>query len=103
MNEIWEEPKEEDGLTLGPEEALQREIEKSKTLKVEKLRLKDEIANLKDEKNDLVQKNQELRERLSSLDNSETKTGEKTFYYPNNLIIALVIGLLALLWIISRN
>lgn len=103
MNEIWEEPKEEDGLTLGPEEALQREIEKSKTLKVEKLRLKDEIANLKDEKNDLAQKNQELRERLSSLDSSETKTGEKTFYYPNNLIIALVIGFLALLWLISRN
>ena len=103
MNEIWEEPKEEDGLTLGPEEALQREIEKSKTLKVEKLRLKDEIANLKDEKNDLVQKNQELRERLSSLDNSETKTGKKTSYSLNKLIIALVIVFLALLWIISRN
>ena len=29
----WEHPLENEGLTLGPEEALQREIEKSKSLK----------------------------------------------------------------------
>ena len=39
----WEEPPEDNGLTLGPEETLQREIEKSKSLKVDRLRLKDEI------------------------------------------------------------
>ena len=41
MSEHWEEPLEEDGLTLGPEESLQREIEKSKALKVDRLRLRD--------------------------------------------------------------
>ncbi len=103
MNETWEEPKEEDGLTLGPEEALQREIEKSKSLKVDRLRLKDEITKLKAEKNDLEQKNQELKERLSSLNNSEAKIGEKSIPYPNALVIALVFGLLALFWFLNRN
>ena len=60
MNELWKEPMEEDGLTLGPEEALQKEIEKSKTLKVDRLRLRDEIEKLKSEKSDLSQKNQQL-------------------------------------------
>ena len=58
MNEPWKEPKEEDGLTVGPEEALQREIEKSKTPKVDHLRLRDEIEKLKTEKYDLAKKNQ---------------------------------------------
>ena len=31
-NQKWEDPLENDGITLGPEEALQREIEKSKSL-----------------------------------------------------------------------
>ena len=60
MNELWKEPMEEDGLTLGPEETLQKEIEKSKTLKVDRLRLRDEIEKLKSEKSDLSQKNQQL-------------------------------------------
>ena len=46
-DENWKEPLEENGLTLGPEESLQREIEKSKSLKVDRLRLKDEIEQLK--------------------------------------------------------
>ena len=64
MNENWEEPLEEDGLTLGPEEALQREIEKSKALKVDRLRLRDEIEKLKAETTDLTRKNHLLKERL---------------------------------------
>ena len=32
--EKWEDPLEENGLTLGPEETLQREIEKSKSLNI---------------------------------------------------------------------
>ena len=62
MNELWKEPMEEDGLTLGPEEALQKEIEKSKTLKVDRLRLRDEIEKLKSEKSNLSQKNQKLKD-----------------------------------------
>jgi len=45
MKDDWENPYEEDGVTLGPEEALLRETEKTKALKVEKLQLKDTIEN----------------------------------------------------------
>jgi len=60
--EDWTEP--ENGLTLGPEEVLRREIEKSKNLKVEQLRLKDEIENLRAENVRLKQKNQALGEEI---------------------------------------
>jgi len=46
MEDNWENPYEEDGVTLGPEEALLRETEKTKALKVEKLQLKDTIEKL---------------------------------------------------------
>ncbi len=52
----WEDPLENDGLTLGPEEALQREIEKSKSLKVDRLQLKDEIEQIKAQKAELEEK-----------------------------------------------
>ena len=101
MNELWKEPMEEDGLTLGPEEALQKEIEKSKTLKVDRLRLCDEIEKLKSEKSDLSQKNQKLKDRLTKLENSAPeKTGSSS---TNSLVFTLVIGFLALLWFITRN
>jgi hypothetical protein len=101
MNELWKEPMEEDGLTLGPEEALQKEIEKSKTLKVDRLRLRDEIEKLKSEKSDLSQKNQKLKDRLTKLGNSASeKTGSSS---TNSLVFTLVIGFLALLWFITRN
>ena len=54
--EKWEDPLEENGLTLGPEETLQREIEKSKSLKVDRLRLKDEIEKLKEQKENPTRK-----------------------------------------------
>ena len=101
MNEFWKEPMEEDGLTLGPEEALQKEIEKSKTLKVDRLRLCDEIEKLKSEKSVLSQKNQKLKDRLTKLENSAPeKTGSSS---TNSLVFTLVIGFLALLWFITRN
>ena len=101
MNELWKEPMEEDGLTLGPEEALQKEIEKSKILKVDRLRLRDEIEKLKSEKYDLSQKNQKLKDRLTKLENSAPeKTGSSS---TNSLVFTLVIGFLALLWFITRN
>ncbi|MBC8286506.1 MAG: hypothetical protein H8E42_03425 [Nitrospinae bacterium] len=101
MSELWEEPKEEDGLTLGPEEALQREIEKSKTLKVDRLRLRDEIETLKTEKANLAQKNQQLRQRLTKLGNPAPEKTDSSS--TNSLIFALVFGFLALLWFITRN
>lgn len=101
MSELWEEPKEDDGLTLGPEEALQREIEKSKILKVDRLRLRDEIEKLKTEKANLAQKNQQLRERLTKLGNPASEKTDSSS--PNTLILALIFGFLALLWFTTRN
>ena len=57
MDDDWGKPYEDDGVTLGPEDALRREIEKSKTLKVEKLQLKDAIEKLEAE-NDALSKHQ---------------------------------------------
>jgi hypothetical protein len=101
MNELWKEPMEEDGLTLGPEEALQKEIEKSKTLKVDRLRLRDEIEKLRSEKSALSHKNQQLQDRVTKLENSALeKTGPSSI---NSLIFTIVFGFLALLWFITRN
>ena len=61
--EDWIEP--ESGITLGSEEILRREIEKSKNLKVERLKLKDEIEKLRAENTRLAQKNQELGEEVN--------------------------------------
>ena len=102
MNENWEEPLEEDGLTLGPEEALQREIEKSKALKVDRLRLRDEIEKLKAETTDLTQKNHLLKERLTALGNSSANPEKESAFSRNILIFALVFSFLALLWFMTK-
>ena len=67
MGDDWKKPYEDDGVTLGPEDALRREIEKSKTLKVEKLQLKDAIEKLKAENDALLKTNRSLEQRLDSL------------------------------------
>ena len=67
MQDNWENPYEEDGVTLGPEEALLQEIEKTKALKVEKLQLKDTIEKLQSENNTLVNVNNSLEQKLTSL------------------------------------
>ena len=102
MNENWEEPLEEDGLTLGPEEALQREIEKSKALKVDRLRLWDEIEKLKAETTDLTRKNHLLKERLTALGNPSANPEKESAFSRNILIFALVFSFLALLWFMTK-
>ncbi len=67
MEDNWENPYEEDGVTLGPEEVLRRETEKTKALKVEKLQLKDTIEKLQSENNTLVNVNNSLEQKLTSL------------------------------------
>ena len=76
MGDDWEKPYEDDGLTLGPENALNREIQKSKTLKVEKLQLKDTIEKLKAENDALLKTNQSLNQKLKLL-----------YYILKNLIV----------------
>ena len=65
-DEDWKEPFEENGITLGPEEALRKEIEKSKGLKVERLKLKDQIEKLRSE-------NALLTDRIEALENETHK------------------------------
>ena len=67
MEDDWENPYEEDGVTLGPEEALLRETEKTKALKVEKLQLKDTIEKLRNKNNALANVNNSLEQKLRSL------------------------------------
>jgi len=67
MEDHWENPYEEDGVTLGPEEAFLRETEKTKALKVEKLQLKDTIEKLQSKNDTLVNVNNSLEQKLTSL------------------------------------
>jgi len=67
MEDNWEKLYEEDGITLGPEEALLRETEKTKALKVEKLQLKDTIEKLQSKNDTLVNVNNSLKQKLISL------------------------------------
>ena len=67
MEDNWENPYEDDGVTLGPEEALLRETEKTKALKVEKLQLKDTIEKLQSKNNALANVNNSLEQKLRSL------------------------------------
>ena len=106
-DEKWEEPLEENGLTLGPEESLQREIEKSKSLKLDHLRLKDEIEQLKAQKEELKEKNYQLQQRIEELNNSipyseylkNNLTTKKFFWSP--LVVAIL--LLSIFLLFFRN
>jgi hypothetical protein len=102
-NEKWEEPPEGNGLTLGPEETLQREIEKSKSLKVDRLRLKDEIEQLKSQKETLQEKNRQLQKRIGALGN-ETPQAVIPTTKGNELIPFLVaIAIFSALFFFFRN
>ena len=95
----WEDPLENDGLTLGPEEALQREIEKSKSLKVDRLRLKDEIEKLRTQKAEIKDKNSQLQEKIKALSEEVTlsRYPEKYVRKKNMGIVVLVVILMFLL------
>ncbi len=71
MTDEWQDIPENDGLTLGPEEALAREIAKSKALKVERLRLKDQVERLTADNRSLRAENEALKQRLTGPDGSE--------------------------------
>ena len=67
MANDWEEPYEDDSVTLGPEEALRREIEKTKALKVERLQLKDTIEKLRAENATLAESHRFLEKKMGVL------------------------------------
>ena len=91
----WENPLENDGITLGPEEALQREIEKSKSLKVDRLRLQDEIEQLKVQKAEIKDKNSQLQERIKALSEQVTSSRyPEKYVLKKNMTIAMLIVIL---------
>jgi len=63
MTDDWQDTPEEDGITLGPEEALEREIAKSKALKVERLQLKDQVERLTDQNRSLHHQLETLKQK----------------------------------------
>ena len=101
----WEEPSEDNGLTLGLEETLQREIEKSKSLKVDRLRLKDEIEKLKEQKENLQEKNRELHKRINALIDEFSNTQPVIHAIKKNELIPFLIALslLSALIFLFRN
>ncbi|MCF8720080.1 hypothetical protein [Nitrospina gracilis] len=62
MTEEWTDPPESEGITRGPEEALEREVARSKALKVERLQLRDRVATLQKEVDRLTLENRRLKE-----------------------------------------
>ena len=85
MTNDWKEPYEDDSVTLGPEEALHREIEKTKALKVERLQLKDTIEKLRAENATLAESHRILGEKIDTLDgttNDETVFQSRSDYPP---------------------
>ena len=98
----WEHPLENEGLTLGPEEALQREIEKSKSLKVDRLRLKDEIEQLKIQKTELIEKNRQLFEKIKALSKQISSPQYKeTFSKKKSVLVPLTAGIFILALLIT--
>ena len=85
MANDWKEPYEDDSVTLGPEEALRREIEKTKALKVERLQLKDTIEKLRAE-NDALAESYRLLEKkmgvLAGTTNDETVAQSRSDHPP---------------------
>ena len=84
QNSEWSE-KRENGITLGPEEALLREIEKNKGLKVEKLRLQNKISKLRSENSNLANKNQLLNHRLKQLSHLPHNHIKQNLTFKDNL------------------
>lgn len=66
MTDEWQDTPEYDGITLGQEAALGREIAKSKALKVERLQLKDRVEQLTVQNRALHDENDALKQRSKS-------------------------------------
>lgn len=75
MNDEWQNDFEDDSVTLGPEAALQRQIQKTKSLKVERLKLRDEIENLKKANQRLTDENVKQKEALRTFEESDHQIG----------------------------
>ncbi len=113
MSDEWSEGFEPGGITLGPEDRLEREIAKSKALKVERLQLRDRISRLEKEVEDLGQENRELAEQLAQVsvnyvdsrseDRPESFSGEAESAAGNCWVLGgIVVGLIASVLLLAR-
>lgn len=107
MNSEWQEIPEEDGLTLGPEEALSREIQKSKSLKVERLKLRDDIEKLQSKNQKLEQALEQLEQEKQALKKSMKRVDVLESVLPSSaqspplwIRVLLVFNLLACGWLL---
>jgi len=109
MNSEWREIPEDEGLTLGPEEALAREIQKTKSLKVERLKLRDDIEKLQSKNQSLEQAVERLERENQTHKKSSGKretSNKSPSPFPTGktpplwLQILLVINFLACAWLI---
>lgn len=66
MDEEWNDLPESEGITRGPEEALEREIARSKALKVERLQLRDRVDTLQKKVERLSAENERLRQEQTA-------------------------------------
>jgi hypothetical protein len=94
-NSEWSEVP-ENGITLGPEEALLREIEKNKALKVEKLGLKNEIEKLRLENSNLSKENRNLNHKIKQFTppkprESSATSGRATPKPLSNFLISIAV------------
>jgi len=91
MTDDWKEPADDDGVTLGPEEALAREITRSKSLKVERLQLRDRVEKLESEvarlarENAALQQNRPASPHGEALDNLENASSYPPHPEPRTL------------------
>jgi len=84
MTDEWQDIPENDGLTLGPEEALAREIAKSKALKVERLRLKDQVERLTADNRSLREENEAVKNRRQDLAGSPEYSTDASTVSPSD-------------------
>ncbi len=82
MSDDFTPPIDEDGLTLGPEDALEREIAKSKAMKVEKLKLRNQIEQLQIRVEQLENINSDLQKTVDNF--SKFSQPEKTHFPATN-------------------
>lgn len=101
MADEWQDTQEDDGITLGPEAALEREIAKSKALKVERLQLKDQVEQLTAENQALRKANEAFNKhgpaRSSTWEDSPEEANIPAFnapraaFLPNRWVFILLI------------
>jgi len=98
MAENWKDPLDDDGLTLGPEEALEREIARSKALKVERLQLRDRVEKLETRVQSLETQKAALEAQMRNIPPGSPQT---TIPHPSQKPPSFPAGWTLFLWVFN--